>query len=220
MWPTIAEYTESTQNVFQSLLCTRQQTGRSEQASKGKTIQNLVWLWWFASNWHMGNVRWKLDNVNCTGRKLWHSTGIEAASDCSRISIASILAGVPYNVVQLPSTAVSTHKMHIPCPDDQQQQYGKTGSRYKLSFSISLDSALKAFKLTSDTQSYHLPVFWIPVKFLVHRVRSPPPPHICLAEPGSLGLPSVVLLKPVRILNVLISYASPSMDQWTFCWDP
>lgn len=109
---------------------------------------------------------------------------------------------------------MSTHKEQIPCPDDQQQQYGKTGSCHKLSFSISFDSALKTFKLTSDTQSYHLPVYSMldPSEVPGSQGSTHPGLSSCLTGPASLGLPSVALLKPVTIMHAVISCAFPSLD--------
>lgn len=108
--------------------------------------------------------------------------------------------------------------LHTPCPDDQEQQYGRTGSHHKLSFSMSLDSALKTFKFTTDTQSYHLPAYSMDPSE-VSRSQGPTHPGlpICLAETASLGLPSVALLEPVSTMHAVISYAPPRLDPWTFC---
>lgn len=84
------------------------------------------------------------------------------------------------------------------CPDEQDQQHDEAGPCHHVSFSTSLDSVLRTFKLTSDIVTPSVCIFMLdPSEVPRSQGSTLPGLPICLAEPASLGLPNVAPLEPV-----------------------
>lgn len=100
----------------------------------------------------------------------------------------------------------------------QETHHDEAGLCHQLPLSTSLDSALETFKLTSDIQSYHLPVYSLldPSEVPYSQGSTLPGLPICLAKPASLGFPNVAPLKCETIRNAVISYTSPGLNLWIF----